>query len=74
MGLFSKDIEGMNDLFEHQMKDIYYAEKRIAGALPKMIEKANSANLKQGFETHPAETKTHITRLERVFSMHGIEA
>ena len=74
MGIFSKDIDSMNDLFEHQLKDIYYAEKRIAGALPKMIEKASSPQLKQGFETHLAETKTHITRLERVFSMHGIEA
>jgi len=37
MGLFSKDITTMDDLFIHQLQDIYYAEKRIAGALPKML-------------------------------------
>jgi hypothetical protein len=38
MGLFTADIKTMDDLFVHQLKDIYYAEKRIVGALPKMIE------------------------------------
>ena len=37
MGLFSKDIASMDDLFVHQLQDIYYAEKRIVGALPDMI-------------------------------------
>jgi hypothetical protein len=39
-GPFSKDIETMDDLFVHQLQDIYYTEKRIVGALPEMIEKA----------------------------------
>ena len=42
MGLFSKDIASMDDLFVHQLQDIYYAEKRIVGALPDMIAKASS--------------------------------
>jgi ferritin-like metal-binding protein YciE len=46
MGLFSKDIESMDDLFVHQLQDIYYAEKRIVGALPDMIAKATSPELK----------------------------
>ena len=40
MGLFSKDIKTMNDLFVHTLRDIYYAEKQIVKALPDMIEKA----------------------------------
>ena len=73
MGIFTKDIKSMDDLFVHQLKDIYYAEKRIVGALPKMIDKASSAALKQGLQMHLEETRTHVTRLEEVFSMHGVE-
>jgi ferritin-like metal-binding protein YciE len=40
MGLFTKDIKTMNDLFVHQLQDIYYAEKQLVKALPKMAEKA----------------------------------
>lgn len=71
MGLFSKDIQTLDDLFVHQLKDIYYAEKQITKALPKMIDKATSPQLKDGFETHLAETKNQIQRLEQVFKMHG---
>jgi ferritin-like metal-binding protein YciE len=74
MGLFTKDIETMSDLFVHQLQDIYYAEKRIVGALPKMINKTTSSQLKQGFQTHLAETETHVQRLEQVFRMYGAEA
>ena len=74
MGLFSKDIKTMDDLFVHQLRDIYYAENQIVKALPKMIEKATDSQLKQGFQSHLAETKTHVKRLEEVFEMHGVEA
>jgi ferritin-like metal-binding protein YciE len=74
MGLFTKDIQSMNDLFVHQLKDIYYAEKRIVGALPTMIEKTNSSELKRAFEMHLGETKNHVKRVEQVFKMHGVEA
>jgi ferritin-like metal-binding protein YciE len=73
MGIFTKDIETMDDLFVHQLKDVYYAEKRIVGALPKMIEKATSPELKKGFEKHLGETKVHVKRVEQVFKMHGVE-
>jgi ferritin-like metal-binding protein YciE len=69
MGLFTKDIKSMNDLFVHQLKDIYYAERRIVGSLPKMIEKATSPELKKGFEKHLNETKNHVGRLEQIFQM-----
>jgi ferritin-like metal-binding protein YciE len=74
MGLFTKDIKTMNDLFVHQLKDIYYAEKRIVGALPTMIEKTTSPELRQAFEKHLTETKNHVKRVEEVFQMHGVEA
>jgi ferritin-like metal-binding protein YciE len=74
MGLFSKDIKTFDDLFVHQLRDIYYAEKQIVKALPDMIEKATDQQLKQGFQAHLGETKNHVTRLEQVFKMHGVEA
>jgi ferritin-like metal-binding protein YciE len=73
MGLFSKDIKTLNDLFVHTLKDIYYAENQIVKALPDMIEKATDSGLKQGFQAHLGETKNHIARLEQVFKLHGVE-
>ena len=73
MGLFTKDIKTMNDLFVHQLQDIYYAENQLVKALPKMAEKASDPQLKQGFLTHLDETRTHLKRLEQVFGMHGAE-
>jgi ferritin-like metal-binding protein YciE len=71
MGLFTKDIKTMNDLFVHQLQDMYYAEKQLVKALPKMAQKATDPQLKQGFLTHLEETKTHVERLEEVFKIHG---
>jgi ferritin-like metal-binding protein YciE len=73
MGLFTKDIKTLNDLFVHQLQDIYYAEKQLVKALPKMADKATDQQLKQGFLTHLDETKTHVQRLEQVFKMHPTE-
>lgn len=74
MGIFSKDIKSMDDLFVHTLQDIYYAEKQILKNLPKMIDKATDPELKKGFETHMAETEGHVARVEEVFRMHGVEA
>jgi ferritin-like metal-binding protein YciE len=73
MGFFTKDIETMDDLFVHTLKDIYYAENQIVKALPDMIEKATDPQLKQGFQSHLAETRNHVKRVEQVFKMHGVE-
>src|SRR3954454_1334162 len=73
MGLFTKDIKTMNDLFVHQLQDIYYAEKQLVKALPKMAQKASDPQLKQGFLTHLDETRQHVARLEEVFRMHRAE-
>lgn len=74
MGLFSKDIKTMDDLFVHTLQDIYYAEKQILKALPKMIDKATNPALKKGFEKHLQETEGHVKRVEQVFEMHGEKA
>jgi len=74
MGLFSKDIGTMDDLFVHTLRDIYYAENQIVKALPEMMAKATDPQLKQGFQSHLAETKNHVKRLEQVFEMHGVQA
>jgi ferritin-like metal-binding protein YciE len=69
MGLFSKDIKTMDDLFLHTLQDIYYAEQQIAKSLPDMIEKAKDGQLKQGLKTHLGETENHVSRLEQVFKL-----
>ena len=73
MGLFTQDIKTMDDLFVHTLQDIYYAENQIVKALPEMIEKATDPQLRQGFQTHLAETKGHVQRLEQAFKMLGKE-
>jgi len=73
MGLFSKDIKTMDDLFVHTLRDIYYAEQQLVKALPKMAAKASDPELRQAFQGHLAETKNQVTRLEEVFKMHGVD-
>src|SRR6476660_6656204 len=73
MGLFTRDIKTMNDLFMHQLQDIYHAEKQLVKALPKMAAKATDQQLKQGFLTHLDETKTHVQRVEQVLQMLGAQ-
>ena len=52
MGLFSKDIKTMGDLFLHTLQDVYYAENQIVKALPKMIDKATNRDLVAGLREH----------------------
>ncbi len=61
----------LDDLFLDTLKDIYYAEKQIGKALPKMAKAAQSPELKAGFEHHLDETEAQIDRLEQVFDMLG---
>src|SRR6202161_462687 len=58
----------LSDLFHDTLKDIYFAEKRILGALPKMAKAAQAAELKAAFQKHEGETKEHVARLEKVFA------
>lgn len=59
-------MKKLEDLFEHQLKDLYNAENQLLKALPKMAKAANDAELKKAFEKHLEETETHKKRLEEV--------
>jgi len=63
----------VDDLFVHTLRDIYYAEQEILTALPTMIEKATNPQLRSGLEQHLAESRNHVSRVEQVFQMHGVE-
>ena len=69
MGLFSKDIQTLDDLFEHGLKDIYYAENQILKALPKLIDAASNPQLKKGLKDHLKETEGQVKRLVQIFQM-----
>ncbi|QHC36747.1 ferritin-like domain-containing protein [Komagataeibacter xylinus] len=71
MGLFSKPIKTLDDLFVHTLQDIYYAENQIVKNLPTMAEEATEPELKAAFQHHLTETREHVRRLEQVFEMHG---
>ena len=62
-------MKSLEDLFIHLLKDIYYAEKQILKALPKMAEKADSAELRKAFQHHLKETEGQVDRLEKVFAL-----
>jgi len=74
MGIFSKDIKTMDDLFLHVVKDIYYAEQQILKSLPDMIEMATNRELSSGLRAHKDETEKQVGRLEQVFKLLGEEA
>jgi ferritin-like metal-binding protein YciE len=67
MGIFTKDIKTMEELFLHGLQDIYYAEQQITKALPKMIDKATNRDLATGLKAHLEETNKQIERLDKVF-------
>ena len=67
-------LESLYDLYLSELRDLYSAEDQILKALPKMIEKAQSAELRNALESHLEETRGHVSRLEQVFEMHGEEA
>jgi ferritin-like metal-binding protein YciE len=58
----------LRELFHDTLKDIYFAEKKILTALPKMAKAAQSEDLKAAFEKHEAETEEQVARLEKVFA------
>ena len=63
--------KNLEELFSETLKDIYFAEKQILRALPKMAKEAKSAELKQAFETHREQTEGHVERLNQVFEQLG---
>jgi ferritin-like metal-binding protein YciE len=73
MGLFTKDIETMDDLLLHGLQDIYYAENQILKSLPKLIEKSTNRDLSKGLKDHLVETQNQVARLDQVFKKLGQE-
>ncbi|MBC9933700.1 ferritin-like domain-containing protein [Chitinophaga qingshengii] len=63
-----------HELFMEEIKDIYWAEKNLVKALPRMQKAATSEELKNAIGNHLEETKTHVTRLEEIFEMMGKRA
>ncbi|TDU40449.1 ferritin-like metal-binding protein YciE [Gelidibacter sediminis] len=66
-------MKTLDDLFEHQLQDLYSAETQLLKAIPKMAESATDAKLKKAFEDHLKETENHKKRLEEVCDDLGID-
>ncbi len=66
-----KSANPLEDLFTETLKDIYFAEKQILRALPKMAKEATSPELKQAFEKHRDETEGQVERLNEIFESMG---
>jgi ferritin-like metal-binding protein YciE len=73
MGLFTKDVQSMEDLFLHTLRDIYYAENQIVKSLPTMIDKSTNRELAKGLREHLRETEGQVARLNKVFEKLGEE-
>jgi ferritin-like metal-binding protein YciE len=58
----------LHDAFIDELRDVYDAEKQLIKALPKLVKTASSGKLRNAFESHLAETRGHVTRLEQVFA------
>jgi ferritin-like metal-binding protein YciE len=64
-----KEAKKLDELFHDTLRDIYYAEKKILTALPKMAKAAQSDDLRAAFEKHEGETEEQVARLEQVFEL-----
>src|SRR5690349_10482309 len=67
----SEKLQNLEDLYVHELKDIYSAEKQITKALPKMIKAASSDQLRSAFEEHLQQTEGQIQRLDQIFERLG---
>ena len=65
----AKEPKQLDELFHDTLKDIYYAEKKILAALPKMAKAAQNDDLRAAFEKHKGETEGQVKRLEQVFQL-----
>jgi len=65
------DYESLQDLYLHELKDLYSGEKQILRALPKMAKHAHSPDLRKALEQHTEETRTQVERLEQIFERLG---
>jgi ferritin-like metal-binding protein YciE len=69
LNAMTKEPKKLNELFHNTLKDIYYAERKILAALPKMAKAAQNGRLRAAFEKHEGETEQQVARLEKVFEL-----
>lgn len=67
----TKEEGKLADFFHDEIKDIYWAEKKLMRTLPKLAKAATAVELRNAFENHMNQTKEHVTRLEQVFELLG---
>jgi ferritin-like metal-binding protein YciE len=67
--IMAKELKMLEELFHDTLKDIYFAEKKILAALPKMAKAAESEELVAAFEKHEEETEGQVQRLEQIFAL-----
>jgi ferritin-like metal-binding protein YciE len=67
-------MKTLEDLFVHELKDLYSAEKQLVKALPKMAKAATHQELRQAFEAHLKQTEQHVERLDEIFSQLQLSA
>jgi ferritin-like metal-binding protein YciE len=65
------ELQSLNDVFTHELKDLHNAETQLLDALPKMAQAASNDELRQAFEHHLEETHDHVSRLEKIFGQIG---
>ena len=67
---FYMELETLKDLYIHELKDLYSAEKQLTKALPKMAKAASDEQLADGFQKHLEQTEEHVNRLEQILESH----
>lgn len=67
-------MKNLSDLFEHQLQDLFSAEKQLENALPKVLEKVNDNELKNSIKSHLEETKSQKSRISEICDELGIKA
>src|SRR5262245_29545403 len=67
------ELVSLDDLFLHELRDLYDAEQRLTEAIPKLVEAATAPDLKNALQAHLSQTETHVARLEQIFGMLGEE-
>jgi len=74
MGFFtSEKFNSFEDLFVHELKDLYDAEQQLIDALPNMAAKATNPTLRNAFQSHLQQTEKHVERLEAIFEHRGLQ-
>lgn len=66
-------LRNLKELYFHEVRDLYAAEKQLIDALPKLARAASSSKLREAFESHLNETRKQKERLDQIFKRHGLK-